>query len=129
MTIRWRRSAWIPPSSLWNDAKAHPAPEPFRGGFARFGSPDWSAALELMIATHGAEPYKQRVEELFPTMIQHMGFGGWQAVRALPYLDADYKTRFKAALASLYAAVEPQTCRHTIRSTTRVEAVGAAQSR
>jgi len=82
---------------LWNDEKTHPAPNPPRM-FPGMGSADWSAALELMIATDGAEPYKQRVEELFPAMIAHMGFRGWTAVRALPYLDASYKTRFKAAL-------------------------------
>jgi len=83
---------------LWNDEKVHPSPNPFRGGFARFGAPDWSAALELMIATNGAEPYKQRVEELFPTTLKTMGFRGWTAVRALPYLDARYKAQFKTAL-------------------------------
>ncbi|HEV2324699.1 MAG TPA: glycoside hydrolase family 9 protein [Terracidiphilus sp.] len=84
---------------LWNDEKTHPAPSR-RGGFARFGSPDWSAALDMLIATHGAHPYKQRVEELFPTMMQapQFGFGGWQAVRALNYLGADDKARFKSAL-------------------------------
>ena len=82
---------------LWNDELVHPAPQGFPG-FARFGPLDWSAALELMIATDGAEPYKQRVETLFPTMLQHMGFRGWTAVRALPYLDPKYKADFKTAL-------------------------------
>ena len=81
---------------LWNDEKTHPAPE--RRAFARFASPDWTAALELMIATNGAQPYKQRVEQLFPEMLQHFAFGGWAAVRALPYLDASYKAQFKTAL-------------------------------
>jgi endoglucanase len=84
---------------LWNDEKTHPAPSPKWEGAARFGPPDWSAALELMIATNGAAPYKQRVEELFPEMLQHMQFRGWSAVRALPYLDPSYKERFRAALA------------------------------
>src|SRR5579883_2503388 len=83
---------------LWNDEQKHPAPNPSRGGFARFGPPDWSAALELMIATNGAQPYKQRVEELFPAMLDHMQFRGWTAVRALPYLDASYKAKFKSVL-------------------------------
>jgi endoglucanase len=82
---------------LWNDEKTHPAPSP-GGMFARFDSPDWTAALQLTIATRGAAPYKQRVEELFPTMMQRFGFGGWQAVRVLPYLDASYKDRFRAGL-------------------------------
>jgi endoglucanase len=84
---------------LWNDAKAHPAPTR-RGGFARFATPDWSAALEMTIATKGADPYKQRVQELFPSMMKmpQFGFGGWQAVRILSYLDADQKAQFKTAL-------------------------------
>jgi len=83
---------------LWNDQKTHPAPSPHYGGFARFGPPDWSAALELMIATDGADPYKQRVEELFPSILEHIDFRGWTAVRALPYLDPGDKNRFKTAL-------------------------------
>lgn len=82
---------------LWNDEKTHPAPEPKRMP-PDMGSQDWTAALELMLATDGAAPYKQRVEELFPSMLGHMGFRGWTAVRALPYLDASYKTRFRTAL-------------------------------
>ena len=83
---------------LWNDEQTHPAPNPYRGSFARFGPPEWSAALELMLATDGAEPYKQRVEKLFPTVIEHMDGRGWTAVRALPYLDASYKAQFRSAL-------------------------------
>ena len=57
---------------------------------------DWRAALELMIATDGAEPYKNRVLELFPTVRQNFAFGGWMAVRALPYMDADFKQQLEA---------------------------------
>ena len=88
---------------LWKDAEAHPAQEHLPrwmegGGYRTFalGSPAWTAALELTIATHGAEPYKARVEKLFPSTGQQIAFGGWSAVRALPYLDADYRTRLKA---------------------------------
>jgi hypothetical protein len=61
---------------------------------------DWAAALELTIATHGAEPYKSRLQELFPQMItpQQIGFRGWTAVRALPYLDAGAKDQLRAAV-------------------------------
>ena len=83
---------------LWNTEQAHPAPS-LPGRFQRFFGPtDWSAALELMIATNGAQPYKQRVEQLFPEMLQHLDVQGWTAVRALPYLDASYKAQFKSAL-------------------------------
>ena len=91
---------------LWNDAEAHPVAEDHpsyfegEGGYREFGlgSPEWTAAVELTLATHGAEPYKQRVEKMFPATPQQIAFGGWSAVRALPYLDADYRTRLKAAV-------------------------------
>lgn len=84
----------------WKDLHAHPTPVPKRfKRFMRFSGPmDWDAAVQLTIATHGAEPYKKRVEELFPQMMQRMRFGGWEVVRALPYLPTDYTTRFRAAL-------------------------------
>ncbi len=82
---------------LWNEQKAHPVASRFQA-IGRFGAPDWSAALELMIATRGAEPYKRRVETLFPVMLQRLGFGGWTAVRALPYLGPAYRARLRAAV-------------------------------
>ncbi len=67
---------------------------------------DWAAALELTIATNGAEPYKSRLKELFPEMItpQMMGIRGWTAVRALPYLDASAKEQMRAAVKTYMAA-------------------------
>lgn len=61
---------------------------------------DWSAALELTIATSGAEPYRTRLKELFPQMIapEQMEFRGWTAVRALPYLDGTAKEQLRAAV-------------------------------
>jgi len=61
---------------------------------------DWTAALELAIATRGAEPYKSRVAELFSQMItpQQMGLRGWTAVRALPFLDAEAKELLREAV-------------------------------
>jgi endoglucanase len=61
---------------------------------------DWASALELTIATNGADPYKSRLKELFPQMItpQQMGIRGWMAVRALPYLDANAKDEMQEAV-------------------------------
>jgi endoglucanase len=69
---------------------------------------DWAAALELTIATHGAEPYKSRLKELFPQMItpQQMEFQGWTAVRALPYLDASAKEQMREAVKTYRAGVD-----------------------
>ena len=51
-------------------APGAPAAPPAGSGRSRsFVGMDWSAALELTIATNGAEPYKSRLKELFPQMI------------------------------------------------------------
>jgi hypothetical protein len=78
------------------------------GGFG--GAQDWAAALELTIATHGAEPYLSRVKELFPTMAtaQQMGGRGWTLVRALPYVDASAKDQLRAAVKDYMAGVDKQ---------------------
>jgi len=103
-----------PASSGTTTAQATPpAPESPPAGFGRFGSPatqDWAAALELTIATNGAEPYKTRLEELFPQVItpEQMGFRGWTAVRALPYLDASAKDQMREAVKTYMAGLDKQ---------------------
>jgi len=82
-------------------------------GASRFGpsvGQDWAAALELTIATHGGEPYKSRLRELFPQVItpQQMGFRGWTAVRALPYLDASAKDQLREAVKMYMAGLDKE---------------------
>jgi endoglucanase len=88
---------------IWEDEHAHPTPSPSRPG--AFNPPagmaaadEWNAAVQLLIATNGGESYKKRVLELFPSVAQRFGFGGWAAVRVLPYMDAGFKKQFEAAL-------------------------------
>ena len=91
---------------LWKQAQAHPGhdhmPPHVEGehGYREFGlgTPEWSAAVELTIATRGAQPYKARAEKLFPSNPQQIAFGGWSAVRILPYLDAGYRTRLESTV-------------------------------
>jgi endoglucanase len=91
---------------LWNEAQAHPVREHLPGylegerGYREFGlgAPEWTAAVELTLATRGANPYKRRVEEMFPSTAKEIAFGGWSAVRVLPYLDPDYRRRLRAAV-------------------------------
>jgi endoglucanase len=90
-----------------------PAPPAPPAGFDRNAFQaglEWTAALELTIATHGAEPYKSRVNELFPQMItpQQMGMRGWTAVRALPYLDASAKDQMGEAVKTYMAGLDKQ---------------------
>jgi hypothetical protein len=85
---------------LWDEEHAHPTPSlrSFYGppGMAALG--EWRAAVQLLIATDGGEPYKSRVRELFPTVRQHFEFGGWMAALALPYMDADFKQQLEEAV-------------------------------
>jgi endoglucanase len=92
----------------WNDERDHPTPTPGRGGFGV--GQDLAAALELSIVTNGAEPYKSRLKELFPQMItpQQIGFRGWTAIRALPYLDANAKDQLREAVKTYMAGLDKQ---------------------
>ena len=90
-------------------APSAPAAPPAGFGRGRFGAGlEWTAALELTIATNGAEPYKSRVRELFPQMItrEQMDFNGWKAVRALPYLDAMAKDQLREAVKTYTAGLD-----------------------
>jgi endoglucanase len=97
----------VRPGSGTTSAATVPPP-----GFGRaFGvGQDWAAALELTIATHGADPYKSRLKELFPQMIKPdmMGFRGWTAVRALPYLNASEKDQLRDAVKTYMAGLDKQ---------------------
>jgi hypothetical protein len=101
-----RGSSAAPVSSGTTGAQAAPPAGPRRGGFGT--NLDWAAALELTIATNGAEPYKSRLKELFPQVItpQQMEFRGWTAVRALPYLDASAKDQMHDAVKTYMAGLD-----------------------
>ena len=92
-------------------ATSAPATPPARVGRGRFGvAMDWPAALELTIATHGAQPYRARLQELFPQVItpEQMGIHGWTAVRALPYLNAGAKEQMREAVKVYVAGLDKQ---------------------
>ena len=102
-----RGSSGAPTSSGATSGQTAPT-GPGRGAFSV--GPDWSAALELTIATKGAEPYKSRLKEMFPQMItpEQMGVRGWTAVRALPYLDASAKDQMRGAVKTYMASLDKQ---------------------
>src|SRR3954470_18666875 len=92
-----------------SSAASAPAAPPVGGGRGRsFVGMDWAAALELTIATKGAEPYKSRLKELFSQMItpEQMEIRGWSAVRALPYLDAGAKDQMREAVKTYMAGLD-----------------------
>jgi len=106
--VSGRQNASAPAGSGTTSAPAAPPAGAARGGFNT--GLDWAAALELTIATNGAEPYKSRLKELFPQMItpQQMGLRGWTAVRALPYLDASAKDQMREAVKTYMAGLDKQ---------------------
>ncbi|MFL6308343.1 MAG: glycoside hydrolase family 9 protein, partial [Candidatus Sulfotelmatobacter sp.] len=95
---------------LWNEEHAHPTPNdgPSFGppGMAAIG--EWRAALELMIATNGGEPYRKRFLELYPAARQRFGFAGWRAVFVLPYMDPAFKEQFAESVRSYKAELDPE---------------------
>jgi hypothetical protein len=112
---------------LYEEERANPTPMPERRGeegeeVAFFGqmsrTQDWSTALELLIATNGGEAYKKRVKELLPVILDRsgmnrtrgfgFGFPGWQAVRALPYMDEDFKKQLAAGVKAYMAGVDAE---------------------
>lgn len=56
------------------------------------------AAVELLLATHGGEPYRKRLQELVPTIGERFGNLGWIAVRAIPLMGDPYKQSLASAL-------------------------------
>jgi len=100
-----RGTSGAPASSGTTSAQTAPPANPRRGLGVGL---EWPAALELTIATHGAEPYKSRLKELFPQVItpSQMEFHGWTAVRALPYLDASQKDQLREAVKTYMAGLD-----------------------
>jgi len=102
---------------LWQEEQAHPTVSPtwpggtvFPGNFAEevTRGEEWKATLQLLIATNGGDVYKKRLLEMFPTMRKRFGFGGWAAVRALPYMDADFKKQVEEAVRSYVAELNTE---------------------
>lgn len=84
------------------DKEHHATPVVFHS-FNTTGGPldieEASAAIELTIATNGSEPYKTRLKEMLPVIQKNFVVLGWVAVRAIPYMGANFKTQMAAGAA------------------------------
>ena len=58
------------------------------------------AAVELLVATHGGNAYRKRLQELLPVIQERFSNLGWIAVRAVPFMDPEFKNSLAAALRS-----------------------------
>lgn len=86
-----------------------PSTPPSRWARMRVGV-DWNAALELTIATRGADPFKSRLKELLPQMIapEQIEFRGWMAVRALAYFNTEEKSQIREAVKTYMARLDKE---------------------
>jgi len=96
---------------LWDEEHANPTASRSQsfnttGGMA--SAAEWRAAIELLLATNGGEAYKQRIAEMFPTISKRFRFGGWTAVHALPYMDANFKAQLEEAVKTYVAELDKQ---------------------
>jgi len=83
---------------IWNEEHANPTPTRPGPGAGMVAGEEWNAAIQLLLATGGGEPYRKRLLEMWPSMAQRFGFGGWAAVHALPHMDGEFRKQFEAAL-------------------------------
>jgi len=58
------------------------------------------AAVELLIATKGGEPYRHRLKELLPHVQERFAWLGWTAARAIPFMDPSFKDALASSLRS-----------------------------
>jgi endoglucanase len=90
---------------VWKEEHSH-APVIFRSFNTTGGELDdeeVSAAVELVIATQGDATYKARLQALLPVIQKNFALLGWIAVRAIPYMDADFKKTLAEALPAFKA--------------------------
>ena len=64
------------------------------------------AAVELLIATKGGAAYRQRLKELLPAIQERFPFLGGTAVRAIPFMDSEFKSALKSMLVSNKARLD-----------------------
>jgi endoglucanase len=70
------------------------------------------AAVELLIATGGERRYKDRLGALLPAIRKSFGELGWEAVRAIPWMDGAFKSSLAQALAAFVAQQDTELTRN-----------------
>ncbi len=83
---------------VWREDHARP-PVLFRAGNTtggRLEDEETHAAIQLLLATRGGRPYAERLAALAPHVDSAFFFLGATAVRALPYMDAAFRSRLEA---------------------------------
>ncbi len=94
----------------WTEEHSRP-PVIFRS-FNTTGGPlpveETKATIELVIATQGEAAYAARLKKLLPVIQEHFGNLGWMAVRAIPFMDVDFKSGLTSALVTYKANLDKE---------------------
>jgi len=64
------------------------------------------AAVELLIATKGQDVYRKRLVELLPTVQERFPLLGGTAVRAIPFMDSQFKNALRSTLVGYKAKLD-----------------------
>ncbi|GAA0567011.1 glycoside hydrolase family 9 protein [Rhizomicrobium electricum] len=67
-----------------------------------------SATVELVLATKGDPIYTAKLKSLLPVIQKGFFFLGETAVRAIPYMDADYKAALRAATVAAKTQIDKE---------------------
>jgi len=81
--------------SLWSYEQTHPLAD-FRSFNTTGGDPtiaETSATMQMVISSKGGEPYKSRLTELTPVVLQHLNILAAPAVQAIPFMGPEFKTK------------------------------------
>lgn len=85
---------WGVAKSAWAEEHTHP-PLIFKSFNTTGGDiedNETRAAIELVLASKGDEVYRKRLKELLPIIQKRFMFLGSSATRAIPFMDAEFKT-------------------------------------
>jgi hypothetical protein len=93
---------------VWNQEHSQP-PAVFHSFNTTGGELDQeevAAAVELILATRGEATYKARLQALLPVIQKSPG--GWRALRAIPYMDAQFKRALEATAIAIKTRVDTE---------------------
>ncbi len=87
--------------AMWADQQKRTNPVDGSGRDTRKGWIDVAAVqatVELVVTTKGDPLYTAKLRELMPVIVAHIDAVGGTATRAIPYMDADYRTQLEAGV-------------------------------
>jgi endoglucanase len=99
---------------VWDEEHQHPPIEfqSFNTAGGRVDVEETRAAVELLLATNGADVYRQRLNALLPDIDKQFLFLASTAVRAIPFMDAEYKDAIRAMVTNQKAKVDGELAKN-----------------